>query len=152
MTVRAWFTISAVALAALPAAFAVQILRPVPPPEILVRVGEQRLDGALESACWPQRNGQLRCTKGDEKSSREEIPDEGSLRVVLASPAQPQDGFLRIEDSRGKTIVDADEWERTVDYELDPGEHTITIQAGRSGPNQGYVRYVFAVNVTRSGS
>ena len=152
MTVRAWFTISAVALAALAAAFAVQILRPVPPPEILMRVGEQRLDGALQSACWPQRNGKLRCTEGTESSRPATIPDEGSFRLVLASPAQPRDGWLRITDADGKTVLNEDEWERTTPYELERGRYTITAQAGRSGRGQGYVRYLFAVNVTRSGS
>lgn len=152
MTVRAWFTISALVLAALAAAFALQLFRPVRPPEILVRAGEQRLDGGLVTSCWPQRNGELRCDQPDEPAVAQTVPDNGSFRVVLASPAQPKDGWVRIEDAAGRDVLEVDEWKRTVRYELDPGAYTMLVQAGQSGPNKAYVRYRFAVRVTRSGS
>lgn len=152
MTVRAWFTISALVLAALAAAFMLQLFRPVRPPEILVRAGEQRLDGGLVEACWPQRNGELRCQQPDERGSTQTIPGNGSLRIVLASPAQPQEGWIRIEDAGGRDVLETDEWKRTVRYDLGPGTYTMLVQAGRTGPKNAYVRYLFPVRVTRSGS
>lgn len=152
MTVRAWFTISALVLAALAAAFTLQLLRAVPPPEVLVHVGEERLVSYDRDACWPQRNGKLRCTSEESVDPvRNTVDDNGSLRIVLASPAQPRDGEIRITDSRDEEVVDS-EWKRTLRYDLDPGEYTLTARAGQSGRGKAYVRYAFLLRVTRSGS
>jgi hypothetical protein len=147
MTVRTWITLSVAVLIALSVAVVVQFLRPVPPPVIVVRAGDARLEGFLDGACWPQRSGKLRCAKDDETPTFEQsIPANGSLRFVFAYPAEPKEGFIRIEDvDEDKAVVRTD-WKRTLRYELDPGRYILTAQAGKSG--ESYVRYVFALRVT----
>jgi hypothetical protein len=151
MTVRTWITISVLVLIALSAAFVTQLTRTIEPPPIIVQTKGERLDGALDDACWPQRNGKLRCTTGDEHPVPQTIDGNGSFRIVLASPAQPQEGSLRITDDDGDTIVKSG-WKRTLRYDLEPGAYSFTAQAGESGRNNAFVRYVFALRVTRSGS
>jgi hypothetical protein len=147
VTVRTWITISVAVLVALSAAVVVQFLRPVPPPAIVVRAGDTRLSGVLDRACWPQRSGELRCTDDDQRLAREQtIPDNGSLRIVFAYPADPKEGFVRIDTvSKGKTVLKTG-WKRTVRYDLDPGRYVLTAQAGKTG--ESFVRYVFALRVT----
>jgi hypothetical protein len=152
MTVRAWFTISALVLAALAAAFALQILRPVQPPEVVVRTDDRRLVSYDRDACWPQRNGKLRCTSEEETDAeRNTIDENGSLRIVLASPAQPKDGSIRVTNLEDETVLKSG-WKRTLRYDLDPGDYTLTAHAGESGKGKAYVRYAFLLRVTRSGS
>lgn len=150
MTVRTWITISIAVLVALSVAAVVQFLRPVPPPPIVVRADDVRLEGSVDEACWPQRNGKLRCTKDADRAGENTIGGNGSFRIVLAYPAEPKEGFVRVERTDGKDVLRTDEWERTLRYDLDPGRYVLTAQAGTSG--EAFVRYVFALRVTRSGS
>ncbi len=150
MTVRTWITLSVAVLIALSIAIVLQFLRPVPPPAIVVRAGDVRLSGVLDGACWPQRSGKLRCTKDeDTKASEQTIDDNGSFRIVFAYPAEPKEGSVTVTDAEGREVLESD-WKRTLRYELDPGRYVLTAQAGTSG--ESYVRYVFALRVTRSGS
>lgn len=151
MTVRAWFTISALVLVALAAALFVQFTRPVAPPGIVAKAGDVRLAGVLETACWPQRSGDLRCEHHPERNApARTVARSGRLRFVFAYPAEPKTGFIRITDTRGGNVVLRSGWKRALRYSLDPGGYTVIAQAGdRSGA---YVRYVFRLTVTRSGS
>lgn len=150
MTVRTWITISVLALVGLTTATAYQFLRPVQPPQVVVHAGNERINGAFAAACWPQRTGVLRCTREKNATPRETtIPSKGTLRVVLASPAQPTDGSIVIRDQHGETVLRTG-WKRTVRYDLEPGTYTLTAQAGAS--DNAFVRYVFTLKVTRSGS
>jgi hypothetical protein len=150
MTVRTWITLSVAVLIALSVAIVVQFLRPVPPPAIVVRAGDARLTGVLDEACWPQRSGKLRCTHGNpEDAPAQTIDDNGSFRIVFAYPAEPKEGSITVRTPDGKDVIDAD-WKRTLHYDLDPGRYVLTTQAGKSG--ESFVRYVFALRVTRSGS
>ena len=150
MTVRTWITLSVAVLVALSVAVVVQLLRPVPPPAIVVRADDTRLTGVLDEACWPQRNGSLRCTdsEGDEPPAQT-IDGNGSFRIVFAYPADPKEGSVTVEDDDGDEVLESD-WKRTLRYDLEPGTYTLTTQAGTTG--EAFVRYVFALRVTRSGS
>lgn len=149
MTVRAWITISTIVLVALAAAVGFQFLRPIEPPPIVVISGEQRIEGAFDAGCWPQRDGVLRCTEGSDEPSPGTIRSKGSLRVALLAPVQPKDGQIRITDAEGETVLKAP-WQRTIRYDLGPGDYTLTALAGEK--DKAYVRYAFALRVTRSGS
>lgn len=150
MTVRTWITLSVAVLIALSIAVVVQFLRPVPPPAIVVRADDTRLVGRLDEACWPQRNGKLRCTKGEDADQpTQTIGDNGSFRIVFAYPADPKEGFVTVTDGDGDEVLGSD-WKRTLRYDLAPGTYTLTAQAGTTGET--FVRYVFALRVTRSGS
>jgi hypothetical protein len=149
VTVRAWFTISAVVVAALGAALFFQFTRSVAPPEIVVHAGNERLEGTLASACWPQHSGDLRCEEHEQPDAPvRTIAGKGSLRVVLLYPAEPKNGSILIA-RRGKVVLRS-RWRRTLRYDLEPGDYTLTAQAG--APDGAYVRYLFRVTVTRSGS
>jgi hypothetical protein len=150
VTVRTWITVSVAVLIALSIAIVVQFLRPVPPPAIVVRADDIRLEGVLEEACWPQRNGELRCTEDGERPAENTIDDNGSFRFVFAYPADPREGRLEVARADGTSVLSTDEWKRTLRYALDPGRYVLTAQAGTSG--EAFVRYVFALRVTRSGS
>ena len=150
MTVRAWFTISALVLAALAAAFAFRLFAPTPVPEIIVRVGDRRIEGALERFCWPQRNA-LRCGDGEEREPEAAtIPPSGSFRFVVTSPAQPREGSITLTDARTGRRVLGRGWTRTLRYELGPGRYTLDVTAGDTGG--AFVDYTFELIVTRSGS
>jgi hypothetical protein len=124
--------------------------RPVPPPAIVVRADDVRLSGVLERSCWPQRNGELRCTESErEDAPVQTIDDNGSFRIVLVYPAEPKDGLVRVTDDEGDEVLES-EWKRTLRYDLDPGTYTLIAQAGKT--DESFVRYVFALRVTRSGS
>jgi hypothetical protein len=150
VTVRAWFTISALVLAALAAAFAFRLFSSIPAPEIIVRVGEDRLDGALVAYCWPQRTG-TECVRQDADPARaEQIPASGSMRFIVTYPVQPDEGRLTFRDAEtGESIVTSD-WTGRLPYELPPGRYTIDARADY--PDDSYVRYVFAVTTIPSGS
>src|SRR5688572_13457634 len=149
MTVRTWFTISALVLVALAGAVVYQFLRPLRPPEILVSVGDVRLDGRVERACWPQRNGELDCGSEDRSDDRRIIPNEGTFRFVVAFPAQPEDGKITIARGR-RTLESHDGWDRELDYDLEPGNYVLDVQA--QYPEDAHLHYVFPFKVTRSGS
>jgi hypothetical protein len=152
MTVRTWITVSVAVLVALSVAVLLQFTRPIQPPSIVVHAGDQHIAGALDSACWPQRSGKLRCVKHKKvDAAANTIPGNGSLRIVFAYPAEPKDGLIHIsDDSTGRTVLRSG-WKRTIRYDLPPGTYTMTARAGKSGKGA-YVRYVFVLKVTRSGS
>lgn len=150
MTVRAWFTISALVLGALAAAFAFRLFAAIPAPEMIVRVGRERIDGVGVAYCWPQRSG-LECKQDDADPGRaEDIPGSGSMRFILTYPVQPEEGRLTVRDAETGEAVLRSEWTDRLRYELPPGRYTIDARADY--PDGAYVRYVFAVTTTRSGS
>ena len=149
MTVRAWFTISAVLLVVLSLAVLYQFTRPIAPPEILVTSGAVRLDGRTAEACWPQRDGKLDCSTADATDERMTVKAKGTFRLVVAYPAQPEDGQIEIARGR-RTLVSEDDWTRAVRYDLEPGDYTLSVQARY--PADAFVHQVFPFRVTRSGN
>ena len=144
MTVRTWITLSLLLLVAMTVAVFVRFLAPVDAPPVLARVGDERIEGVLDEACWPQRGGELRCTEGDEGPRAEgTLPDEGTMRLIVAYPAQPEEG--RIEIVRGGDRVLRTDWDDEIDYELDRGTYTMTADARY--PEDAFVRYRFAFRV-----
>jgi hypothetical protein len=146
VTVRTWFTISVLVLVALSAAVVVRFLAPVDPPPIFVRSGESRLVGSLDKGCWPQRGGDLRCEEGGdgERPRAGTIPREGKLRVVVAYPAQPEDGRIRIVRFPSREVLD-EEWSESIDYKFEAG--TYVMSADARYPEKAYTRYVFRFRV-----
>ncbi len=71
---------------------------------------------------------------------------KGRLRVVVAYPAQPEDGSgsITITDSSGDEVVD-EKWDESIEYELDPGSYELTADARY--PEDAFVRYVFRFRV-----
>jgi len=148
VTVRAWFTISALVLAALAAAFVFRLFAPITAPGILVRSGDVRLNGRLDDACWPGRHGELRCERAESTSpSAVVVPADGRFRIVVAYPVQPEVGEIRID---GPERVRIGDWRNPLPYNLEPGTYTLTAEARY--PERAFVRYVFRFRVTRSGS
>ncbi len=150
MTVRTWFTISALVLAALAAAFVFRLFATIPAPEIVVRVGDDRIEGSVAAYCWPQRTG-LKCDDQDPHATRtHRIPASGSMRFIVTYPVQPDEGRVTIRDAEtGESVLTRD-WTGRLRYELPAGRYTIDARADY--PDEAYVRYVFAVTTTRSGS
>lgn len=151
MSVRAWFTISALALFFLAVAFAFQIYGPVRPPAIVARAGTVRLEGTLVKACWPQRNGHAKCvaTKRPRVIDRT-VPGAGTLRIVVAYPFKPKSGTIRITSRDGTTVVFSGALMQDVPYRLQPGAYTLEADA-QYGEGT-YVVYDFGLRVTSSGS
>ena len=149
MTVRTWFTISALVLVALAGAVVYQFLRPLNPPEILVSVGDVRLDGRIVEACWPQRSGDLDCGSEDRTDQRRVVPGKGKFRLVVAYPAQPEDGEITLSRGR-RTLKFRDRWDREIAYNLPPGDYSLDVRARY--PEDAFLHYVFPLTVTRSGS
>ena len=144
MTVRTWITLSLLLLVAMTVAVFVRFLSPVDAPPILARVGDARLEGVLDEACWPQRGGELRCTEGDDAPrAGTTLPGEGKLRLIVAYPAQPEEG--RIEITRDDERVLRKDWDDEITYELDPGTYTMTADARY--PEDAFARYRFAFRV-----
>lgn len=149
MTVRTWFTISALVLVALAAAFAFRLFTSIPPPEIIVRVGEARVQGSLRAYCWPQRSG-VKCDQQEPESRRAAtIPSSGRMRFVVY-PVPPEKGRVTIRDAETGETVLTKLWTERFSYELEPGRYTI--DARGEYPPEAYVRYLFSVITTRSGS
>ena len=151
MTVRAWFTISALVLAALAAAFAFRLFASIPAPEVIVRVGDERLEGAEAAYCWPQRSG-LACKEEEDAEPERsvEILRSGSMRFIVTYPVQPSQGRITVRDAETGEAVLRREWTGRLRYDLPPGRYTIDARADY--PEDAYVRYVFAVTTIRSGS
>jgi hypothetical protein len=144
VTVRAWFTISAVAMAALVAAVVLKAFAPLQPPAILATAGPVRLTGSSQGSCWPQRGSKLRCEPADPKPKVPPavLPASGTIRVVTAFPVQPKDGSVRIEDSSGNAVLSDPSWTDDVRYTLEPGSYVLRAQADY--PARAYVRWAFA--------
>lgn len=146
MTVRTWITISVVAMLALGIAAGVRFLSQPGPPAILARAGAERLEGRLEAWCWPKRGGEVRCGREDDEAPRaERIPRTGSIRVIVAFPAQPAEGALVIE--RSGQVVERSGWTDELEYRLTPGRYRLVANA-RYGDGA-YVRYSFPFRVAR---
>ena len=145
MTVRTWFTISAVAALALVATFALRAFRPIPPPELLARVDDTRIEGVYDGSCWPQSEGDLRCEDRDADvsgASGPRVPAEGMMRFIAAYPVQPAGGTLEIVDAESGATIVRDGYAESVPYELEPGRYAVMVEARY--PDDAYVRYVFA--------
>lgn len=150
MTVRAWFTISALVLAALAAAVAFQFFRPVPVPHLIVRSGQIRLEADPVKWCWPQRSG-LRCSRSEPSHVAElSVPSRGSLRIVIAYPKQPPKGSIRITYG-GDMIILSRRWTNRLRYRLNPGQ-TYTLLARAQYSRDVYIDYQLDFRSTRSGS
>ncbi len=146
MTVRAWFTISALCLLALGAAAATRFFAPIEPPELMARVADQRLHGVHAGSCWPQRNGSPRCETTDgEHPEAPTIPPGGSIRIVSLYPVQPDRGSVRVVETGSGEAVLRETWTDRLSYELDPGRYRLEVEA-RYGENA-YVRYAFGFTV-----
>jgi hypothetical protein len=146
VSVRTWFTLSALAMLALAAAFVYRFLiAPLSPPEILVRVDDVRLEGVQTSACWPQRGSELRCDDAEPSApAATDIPRSGTLRLVAAFPEQPLEGTVVIAADRGPTVLE-EEWARDVPYALEPGTYLMTAEARY--PADAFVRYLYRLRV-----
>lgn len=147
MTVRAWFTISALVLVALFASVAYRFLRPLDPPTLLASVPSARLEGDFRAACWPQRGGKLECTSNDQPASMigPKIKPDGVIRLVAAFPTPPTGGKIVISDSAGKNVLSREGWTDKLDYELVSGRYKLEAEAHY---NQGaFVKYSFAFSV-----
>ncbi len=152
MTVRAWFTISALVLVALAAAFGFRLFASNPAPEIVVRAGDVRIEGKRVRACWPQRSGRVECS-GAESSDDVRYPaiaSSGSLRILVAYPVQPTDGSIRITDRDSGSTILQEEWTRSLHYDLDPARYVLRVSAPY--PEGARVIYNFFFSVRRSGS
>ena len=150
MSVRAWFTISAVVLVVLSAAFVFRFFAPVPAPAIVARVGSIRLAGERSSDCWPQRGGDLRCRKRTPRwrpSSR--LREKGTIHVLVAYPVQPRAGSLQIVRRNGEAVASSG-WTESLAYNLAPGEYAL--QAVAEYPKGARVGFYFPITVTTSGS
>jgi len=148
MTVRAWFTISAVAMAVLTAAFVYRFFfAPVSPPEVLVTAAEGRIEGTYAGSCWPQRGDELECEEAadPDAESPTAIAPTGTLRVVVVFPQQPDRGRLVITDASTGGEVLSEAWTDRLTYDLAPG--TYRLEADARYPSGAFVRYVFAVSV-----
>ena len=150
MSVRAWFTISALVLVALAVAFVARFFAPVPAPEVVARVGGIRLTGQKVAECWPQRDGNLRCR--NYKTNRiapTRLRQTGTIHVAVAFPAKPEGGSLRLTAQDGKAVVETT-WKESLDYRAPPGAYTFRALAKYAEGAK--VDYVFPVTVTSSGS
>lgn len=145
MTVRAWLTISAVVLVVLGAAAAWRFLQPVEPPAVLARAGDVRLEGTFDGGCWPQRGDELRCHEAERAAAETaRVAGDGSFSIVVAFPAQPDEGYVQIGERGGRRLQRA-EWTRRLPYRLAPGLYELVAEA-RYGAGA-YVRYRFPFRV-----
>lgn len=144
MTVRAWFTISAVALGVLAVAFALRFSSPAKAPRLFASVGATRLEAAYRGSCWPQPGGRLRCERdpGRKPADGPRITGRGTLRVVADYPVQPTGGTIMVSRAGARDPVIRSDWENRLPYELDPGAYVM--RADARYPPRGYVRYDFA--------
>jgi len=145
MTVRTWFTISALVLLALIAAIVFKLFVPVSPPKILARSGSARIPGVLKVACWPQRSGDPRCTKGpDQTPEPTALRGKGRVRFVVAYPAEPQHVTVTSHvPGRAEAITRRD---RSYIAYSKSGLYTVLVNA--QYPGNAYVTYYFRFSVT----
>jgi hypothetical protein len=122
MTVRTWFTISALCVIALFGAVALKLTAPVNAPTMLARVGEIRLQGMRVASCWP--NGEkTKCEGRGSSASAVTVPRRGTLRIVVAYPLQPtsRQGYIAIRS--GRNVVLRRDWHENTRYDLAPGTY-----------------------------
>lgn len=150
MTVRTWFTISAIALIAMSLAAYFRLTTPSPPPEILARSGDARLHGYLGSACWPRRGGKIACERhGTPKLVTAHVRTEATIQLA-AFPVEPKSGRIDVTDSSGATVFSKNGWTRTLRMDLKDGRYVLRVDARYT--SRTYVSWLFPFSVTRSGS
>lgn len=141
MTVRTWFTISTIVVIALFGAVALKLSAPVNAPTIVVRSGDLRLVGHRNGACWPKGNGRLHCVGADPAPPRVVmLPRRGKLRVVVAYPLQPKQGYVAI--THGRDIISKRNWTESFAYDVPPGTYQLIAYA--KYPKSVFVQYLFA--------
>lgn len=152
MTVRAWFTISAIAAIALGAAFAWRLFRPIEAPELVVRSGDVRLSALHLESCWPQGSGEPRCLTNDtdpadraRSGDGADVPAAGRFEVFAAYPVQPADGRVLIQDARTGDVIDRSDFDDIVDYDVGPGDYVLRVEA--RWEQDAFVRYAFPFTV-----
>lgn len=156
MTVRAWFTISAVALVALGIAFALRVFSPLGAPELLVTVegtaDSVRLPGVHEESCWVQRDDELRCVDPDPQLPGDppSVPRTGRMRIVAAFPVQPDEGTVRVVERSSGRVAFESELDDRIDYELAPGRYVLRVEARY--PDDAFVRYAYPLRVEGAGT
>ncbi|MEX2394769.1 MAG: hypothetical protein WD826_09860 [Actinomycetota bacterium] len=145
MTVRTWFTISALVLIALSVAIVFRLRQPAPQPEILARVGQIRLEGELRHSCWPKSGGEITCLSDDQKTPGiRTIPKSGEMDFS-AYPVEPNDGTITFEDASGDVVLEED-WDDEIGYDLRSGLYDITVNADYG--DEASVRYLFRVRIS----
>ncbi len=128
MTVRTWFTISAICVIALFASVLLKLTAPVNAPSIVARVGEIRLHGDRESACWP--NGKkTKCVGRTSGAAVITVPGKSTMRVVVAYPLQPTAKQGTIEIRQGENVVLTRSWHENTSYDLAPGSYELVAKA-----------------------
>ena len=138
---RTWFTISAVLVLALIAAVALKLSVPSGPPTIVARVGDIRLNGALQESCWTDGPGKKQCTTPETRPGEAvTIPGKGTLRIVVAYPSQPSKGTIVV--SQGSKVVFSNKWRQNTRYELRPGRYELVANA--EYPRGVHIEYAFA--------
>lgn len=147
MSVRTWFTLSALVLVALGIAFAVRIFSPVGAPEILASAGDVSLEGYELASCWPQRGGEARCrtTERDDDGPYTTIPSTGTLRILAAFPVQPDDGSVIVTDGSGQPVI-VSSWTREIDYDLDTGSYELLAEGRYTDGGNVTYRFFFSVS------
>jgi hypothetical protein len=145
MTVRTWFTISALVLVALTVAIVFRLRQPAPQPEILARVGQARLEGRLVESCWPKSGGDIVCEDANEgRPPVRTVPSRGEIEFT-AYPVEPKDGTVVIEDADGDVVL-TEEWDDEIAYSLDEGTYDLTVDAIYGGDAN--VSYAFRLRVS----
>lgn len=149
VTVRTWFTISALVLVALAVAAVVRIVSPLPAPRLLATASGRPLEGAPVASCWPQRSGDLRCLRSDDgpPADATPVPADGRLRIIADFPVQPVEGVIRLVDTATDEAVIDGAFTDRIDYDLQPGRYLLRVEA-RWGEGA-FVRYAFALAVPR---
>jgi hypothetical protein len=145
MTVRAWFTISAVALGVLTVAFLIWLTGPSRAPRLVASAGNVRLQGSPAGSCWPARSGKLSCSREPRRRGpATRIAPSGTIRVFADFPVQPEDGSVRILRGDG-SVASESKWTDRLPYSLEPGSYDL-IAEGR-WRRGAFVRYDFALAV-----
>jgi hypothetical protein len=142
VTVRTWFTISAIVVIALFGAVALKLTAPVDAPSIVARVGEIRLQGQRIAACWPDGK-KTKCTGRGAAPAPVTIPHHGTLRIVVAYPLQPKQGTIEVRD--GSHAVFTHPWRENTTYDLPPGSYELLATARYK--TNAHVEYRFALHV-----
>ena len=144
MTVRTWFTLSAVVVIALFGAVALKLTAPVNAPTIVARAGELRLHGRRISACWPNGRGKEKCT-GAENTAPDvaTLSRRGTLRVVVAYPLQPKQGYIEVRS--GDRVVFKRPWSENTDYNVPSGNYELVAYAKYA--KSSHLEYAFGFRV-----
>jgi hypothetical protein len=149
VTVRTWFTISALALIAMSLAAYYRLTTPAPPPEIFARAGAARIVGARQAVCWPRRGGKIGCERRSALEPRIVNISPDARIQLSAFPVEPLQATIAIDSVKPGTNIRLNQWKRTLPR-LHPGGYRLRVHAVYT--KRTFVDYVFALRVTRSGS